>query len=685
MTRVRATVLVLAGLFVVSAVALSSVPVADRSDPARPVALSTDVRLIPDSVATQQESQIGPRFPILQEALASATADCAPGTDPAAGTLQFSSNTLTVAEGAGDRALLVVRDDGSAGPVSAAVSTADGTATSSADYLPVAGSVTFPDGDDTVRVVRVPIVQDLLPEPNETLTVELFDPSCGTLGVRSSVQITIIDDDPIHRFGIGGTVRGLQGSGLQLRDLTDDITAINGPFVFPQALDSGSGYAVTVRAQPVDPDQTCTVSNGTGVVTGTEVTDVAVDCVTRESNPRLDPGFGTDGKVSTPGVSGAEAVAVQPDGKIVAAGSFSLTRYNADGSLDVGFAAVGTVRTGITGGFLGDAIDVAIQPDGSIVVVGVRDNGSATGEDFAVQRYDPGGILDPGFGTGGTVTTDFNGGTDRAYAVAVQPDGSIVVAGHATTATRTGSEFALARYTAAGVLDQSFGTGGRVTTDVQGEASFGFAAALAPGGEIIVAGRVSTGGGSGDEIGVARYHQDGSLDETFDGDGKSVTGFGLGAIPHGVAVDGQGGIVVVGQSLSALPGGRSDVAVVRFDAVGGLDDTFDGDGLVTTDFADSAGVSHDEFGRDLALQADGRIVVVGVAQLDRGADFALARYQPDGTLDPSFGTGGRMAVDFHAGFDSGRDVAIQPDGRIVAAGSAINVFSPELALIRLTP
>jgi len=617
-----------------------------------------------------------------QDVAASDPAGCESGPDPAAGNLQFSTISLTVAESAGDRALLVIRDGGGVGPVSATVTTADGTATVD-DYAPVASTVSFPDGDETARVVRVPIVPDLLHEADETFTATLSDSSCATIGARAEVQVTIIDDDPETRFSVGGTVTGLQGSGLVLRNVVDDIPASNGSFAFPAGLVSGSDYAVTVRAQPVDPDQTCTVSNGNGVIADTDVTDVAVDCVTLPPEAHLDPAFGTDGKVTTPGLGGAETVAIQPDSKIVAAGPSSLARYNSDGTLDSSFAQTGSLRTGISAGFLGDACDVALPPDGSIVVVGVKDNGSATGEDFAVQRYTASGTADPNFGTGGTVTTDFNGSTDRAYAVAVQPDGKIVVAGHATNAARTGIDIALARYTSDGSLDPSFGTAGRVTTAIPGAASFGFAATLDHQGRIVLAARVSAGGG--DEIGVARYGADGALDQSFDDDGIAVTAFGLGAIPHGVAVDDQDRIVVVGQSQSTLPAGRSDIVLTRFGAAGRVDTTFDGDGLVTTDFPDPAtGTSHDEFGRDLALQSDGGIVVVGVAQLDRGADFALARHHSDGSLDPSFGDAGRLTVDFHAGFDSGRDVAIQPDGGIVAVGSATNVSTQEFALIRLT-
>ena len=543
-----------------------------------------------------------------QDLAASDPAGCESGPDPAAGNLQFSTSSLTVAESAGDRALLVIRDGGGVGPVSATVTTADGTATVD-DYAPVASTVSFPDGDETARVVRVPIVPDLLHEADETFTATLSDSSCATIGARAEVQVTIIDDDPETRFSVGGTVTGLQGSGLVLRNVVDDIPASNGSFAFPAGLVSGSDYAVTVRAQPVDPDQTCTVSNGNGVIADTDVTDVAVDCVTLPPEAHLDPAFGTDGKVTTPGLGGAETVAIQPDGKIVAAGPSSLARYNSDGTLDSSFAQTGSLRTGISAGFLGDACDVALPPDGSIVVVGVKDNGSATGEDFAVQRYTASGTADPNFGTGGTVTTDFNGSTDRAYAVAVQ-------AGRQDRGRRSCHQRRAHRHRhRACPLRVATGPSIRASAPPVGSPQRSRArrvSALPP--------PWTTRAGSCWPRGCPRAAATRSalpdtaptvlLDQSFDDDGIAVTAFGLGAIPHGVAVDDQDRIVVVGQSQSTLPAGRSDIALVRFGAAGRVDTTFDGDGLVTTDFPDPAtGTSHDEFGRDLALQSDGGIVV----------------------------------------------------------------------------
>ena len=129
---------------------------------------------------------------------------------------------------------------------------------------------------------------------------------------------------------------------------------------------------------------------------------------------------------------------------------------------------------------------------------------------------------------------------------------------------------------------------------------------------------------------------------------------------------------------TGLTGG--DFAVARFEPGGDLDPTFSGDGMVTTDFGVLVfGRPALELARDLAIQADGRIVVVGTIELDRDADVAMARYLDDGTLDGTFGAGGLFTVDFFGSFDAANDVAIQADGKIVAAGSAVNGFRENYA------
>ena len=611
---------------------------------------------------------------------------CPSGTpDPVAGALQLSAPGYEIGEweDAG-QPVVVTRTGGSTGAVSATFATTDGTAVAGTDYTPVTTTVVFADGDTSSRLVTVPILQDAAAEPDETVNLALTEPGgCAVIGAESAATLTIVDDNrPIvadPAFTVGGTVTGLEGTGLALIHLSEQITPGNGPFTFTEPLPDGFPYDVRVATQPAEPLQICTVTNGSGTIAGADVTDVAVDCVTPPPTQGLDPAFGDEGKVTTDlNGKGARAVAIQPDGKIVTAGEFSLARYLPDGTPDPSFGDGGTVTTGLETGFVDDASDVAVQADGKIVVVGIADGG-ATDDDFGIECYLPNGTLDPSFDGDGRVTTDFNGGVDRAYGVAVQADTKIVVAGHAAEADGFGSDYAVARYLADGSLDPSFGVAGtgKVSTDA-GVADVGHAVTLQPDGRIVVAGGLSDGG-SGQNFGLVRYTTDGEPDTSFGALGIAIADFGFGSIADGVAVQPDGRIVATG-----LTGG--DFAVARFEPDGDLDPTFSGDGMVTTDFGVLVfGRPALELARDLAIQADGRIVVVGTIELDRDADLAMARYLDDGTLDGTFGAGGLFTVDFFGSFDAANDVAIQADGKIVAAGSAVNGFRENYALVRVNP
>jgi len=215
-------------------------------------------------------------------------------------------------------------------------------------------------------------------------------------------------------------------------------------------------------------------------------------------------------------------------------------------------------------------------------------------------------VLDPTFGTGGKVTTDFAGAGDGAAAIAVQPDGKLVVAGVATI--NGNSAFALARYNSNGALDLSFGTGGKSTTD-------------------------------------------------FGGRFERATS---------VALQGDGKIVVAGGSVIAL---FNDFAVARFNSNGTLDTSFGTGGKVLTDFGVSAEAD------SVIVQLDGKIVVAGEANINGGYNFELVRYNSNGTLDASFGTSGKVTTDvglLDRGFSYARakSAAVQPDGKIVLAGQA---------------
>jgi uncharacterized delta-60 repeat protein/uncharacterized repeat protein (TIGR01451 family) len=173
----------------------------------------------------------------------------------------------------------------------------------------------------------------------------------------------------------------------------------------------------------------------------------------------------------------------------------------ASGDLDPTFGTGGKVTTDFAGSNAG-ANGVALQADGKIVAAGFADSGS--GSDFALARYNPDGSLDASFGTGGKVTTDFAGGSDSAFGVALQADGKIVAAGFADSGSR--GDFALARYNPDGSLDASFGTGGKVTTDFAGSGDEAFGVALQADGKIVAAG--FAGSGSRGDFALARY-QDG--------------------------------------------------------------------------------------------------------------------------------------------------------------------------------
>jgi uncharacterized delta-60 repeat protein len=394
----------------------------------------------------------------------------------------------------------------------------------------------------------------------------------------------------------------------------------------------------------------------------------------------LDPGFGTGGKVITDlgGVGDfAHGAALQPDGKIVVAGAsgpntggrFTVVRYGTDGNLDRSFGRAGKVRTefGRTDEI---AIGVAVQPDGKIVAAGSAGEGYQSHHDFALARYEPDGTPDTSFGGDGKVTTDFGGPFDLASAVVVQPDGKIVAAGFGSR-IRSRHEFALARYGADGVLDPTFGEGGTVTTPLGRFNDAGaFDLVLLPDGKLLAAGRGDYLPDGTMEFALARYQPDGSLDPTFGSGGVVTTNLdGYGAT--GAAVQPDGRIVVAGQVRLA---DHNAFLVARYLPDGAVDRSFGIEGVVTTDFGVGAGAE------DVAVGPDGSIVAAGGA----GGRFAVARYRPNGRPDPTFGDGGTVTTGFPGDSGFALAVLVQPNGGIVAVGAWIRVpaFDYDWAMAR---
>jgi uncharacterized delta-60 repeat protein len=404
----------------------------------------------------------------------------------------------------------------------------------------------------------------------------------------------------------------------------------------------------------------------------------------------LDSTFGVGGKVTTdfigPTQNYGQGMAIQGDGKILVGGYtsdgiqssyMSLARVNSDGSLDAGFGSGGLVNVDF--GFHHDdrASAVAIQSDGKILMVGTA-TGSSTGDDFALVRLTATGGLDSSFGTGGKVTTDFSKGPDQAFAVAIQSDGKIVVAGSARTSS-TEYDFALARYNANGSLDTTFGSRGKVTTAFAPSLNAGVYGLILQGDGKIVA--VGYGfNGSHADFAVARYTSGGALDATFGSGGKVMTDFNsYDDYAHSVAIQTDGKVVVAGSAVGSSTG--EDFALARYNTNGSLDTSFGSGGKVTTDFTGNADEAH-----GLAIQSDGRIVAAGSALSgtdSTSSDFGLVRYNADGSVDTAFGAGGRVTTDFSGNEDRAFGVAVQSDGKIVAAGYAsINVGYNHFAVAR---
>ncbi|WP_031002346.1 DUF11 domain-containing protein [Streptomyces sp. NRRL F-5727] len=369
----------------------------------------------------------------------------------------------------------------------------------------------------------------------------------------------------------------------------------------------------------------------------------------------LDPTFDNDGRVVTDlgGYAGAEGMVIQPDGKIVTlgysyttetSGDFTLTRYNTDGALDPTFGGDGIVTTDFVGANNDEGRGLALQPDGKIVAVGGSTDWGGNGA-WAAARYLPDGSLDPTFGEGGKVLTEIDvDAIETAESVVVLSDGRIVAGGSSN------GVWSLVRWDASGVPDPAFDGDGRVTTS--------FGAGCCQGVSDLVAqadGRIVAVGHAGG-LALTRYLDNGSLDTSFDGDGRVTTGLGTGS---GVELQSDGRIVVTGKEGNSF-------LVARFTAGGAPDPSFDGDGRVLTSFGPEDGGA-----TDIALQSDGRIVAAGTY----AGDFALARYNTGGSLDPDFGGDGKVTTDFGGPSDAAARVALQSDGKIVAAGLAGTAYS----------
>lgn len=300
----------------------------------------------------------------------------------------------------------------------------------------------------------------------------------------------------------------------------------------------------------------------------------------------------------------------------------------------------------------------ALRPDGKIVLggrPGVTD--TPLNVDFNLSQLNADGSLDIGFGDNGYVKTDFFNENDNLNNIALQSDGRIVAAGFADSASIRC--FALARYRPDGSLDNSFSGDGRQVSDLTQTYNVAFALAIQSNGRILAAGV------SGDHYAVARYTQDGSADSSFNGNGERVIPIGDMSQAKALAVQSDGKIIVAGISnISAM---RNDLTILRLNADGSTDNGFSGDGIQITDFGNTVDLL-----QSLALQPDGKIVVAGTTSVqDYGSvrDIVVVRYNADGSLDHSFSEDGYLIRSIDEFSDDANSVVVQPDGKILIAGN----------------
>jgi uncharacterized delta-60 repeat protein len=358
----------------------------------------------------------------------------------------------------------------------------------------------------------------------------------------------------------------------------------------------------------------------------------------------LDVTFSGDGKLTD--VSGSlRSVAIEPDGRIVAAGPGFLARNLSDGSPDTTFGGTGKVTTGYHAGIIG------LQPDGKIVAAGLHDGGDFDMNGFALFRYNVDGSPDDTFGIGGRMIFYVDYGDCCALGdMVLSPVGGIVLVGT--------------------VNGEFWGNG--FFTDASFPLDYPTDVVLQQDGKKIVTGSGLT----------ARFNSDGSLDTSFGGDG--IVENPAWSSVHDAAVQGDGKIIVAGCGAWLGEVVCDSFVLLRYNPNGSLDPTFDGDGLVHTYFGGDQAVYEADL-RSLAIEPSGKIVAAGYSEAgfsEGETDFTLVRYNPNGSLDTTFGGGDGMSrVDFNNSVDLANEMALDGLGRAVVVGQSDGAFA--IARLRL--
>jgi uncharacterized delta-60 repeat protein len=409
------------------------------------------------------------------------------------------------------------------------------------------------------------------------------------------------------------------------------------------------------------------------------------------------------GKLIVPVGSGDDqgySLTQQADGKLVLGGfsfngqdtDFSLIRLNADGSLDGTFGSDGKLIVPVAHNLdwsslskappisprsLNDyGVSLIQQVDGKLVLGGYSDTGTVgyISYDFSLIRLNTDGSLDGTFDGDGKLIVDVGSRNDQGHSLIQQADGKLVLGGYSTNGSNA-DDFSLFRLNANGSLDSTFDTDGKLLVDVEGGFDWGYSLIQQADGKLVLGGEGSS------HFGLIRLNTDGSLDSTFGSGGKLIVREGS---PYDVGrsliqqADGKlvlGGFSANGYSIN---GNYADFSLIRLNTDGSLDSTFDGDGKL---FVNVSG--NEDLGYSLTQQADGKLVLGGTSFNGSNWDFSLIRLNTDGSLDGTFGRGGKLVVPVGSGDDKGYSLTQQADGKLVLGGVSMNGSSNDFSLIRL--
>lgn len=390
----------------------------------------------------------------------------------------------------------------------------------------------------------------------------------------------------------------------------------------------------------------------------------------------LDPTFGADGTVSV-AISSVDnegdAVAIQSDGKIIVAGTsgpgnnlqMTVIRYNADGTMDSSFGENGftVINPGNGQSFIKGA---SVQNDGKIVLAGYTWSSSFSG-DFIVVRLNEDGSFDNSFGENGLVVVD-SGMSEVSSSMEIQADGKILVAGDQN------DKFAVARFNTDGSMDTDFGNEGWAVVQVGGVWSWARDITIQQDGKILLGGYSLD---NGNRMAAVRLNTDGTPDGDFGNGG--IVNFNVGQgndFADGIAVQEDGKILLGGHKWVSNQPLRHDFVVVRLNTDGSFDSSYGTGGVASANI-----VNGGNYTASMTVQEDGKAIIAGNTEDEGDWDVAMVRFNTDGTLDSSFGDGGKVSTDIHGGPDVGNAVAVQADGRIVLVGTTVDDV-PEFLVAR---